>query len=549
MKREKRKMLDLVLDKSGSMSGWKIEMEKEIFMEKLEDTVSGNDSVGVIAFDTNVEEIHPLKRFTNASKEEMKDRVGKLRADGNTALYDAIAHSIDRLVDVGRDYKLIVLCLTDGDENSSVRFKTTDELIKYAKSKGVDLEIVLIGLGDRVNEVALRTITEGIGGTYIPARETSEDMGRAVAEAGRVIRNGGAQREDPEESIGDTIRLPSIYDRCTMKTSGGSIIMMNNYDLGDKKKMDGNGIRFSGGRRREEMEYMETIAGRASSLLDEHVMPFSTGSVVVPVYVWEPRRFERVFGVRTIPSRYCKELYSRLPFSDAETIHCEFDDHHERFPSGDIVGKMSDMGPCIGEPVAVFVTDMMFGKMEDEWKHMDGPSCPGIYLKDLSDDGPTGDINMRCAMSYMAVSSTVYYSTSRISALTRRELSDMDSLLCGTLSMLCSDDRTLDRFVSRCTLIGTSMYPLHLLKALKKNPYRGSLNKLLLKMHDRFWSSLDNKIFMHRYNQNFLKLTLWTLFNELPVFETLTGTVNRGNEEKYFQDINRFLEDFRGRLL
>lgn len=479
MKREKRKMLDLVLDKSGSMGGWKIEMEKEIFMEKLEDTVGGNDSVGVIAFDTDVEEIHPLKRFTRASKEEMKDRVGKLRADGNTALYDAIAHSIDRLVDVGRDYKLIVLCLTDGDENSSVRFKTTDELIKYAKSKGVDLDIILIGLGDRVNEVALRTITEGIGGTYIPARETSEGMGRAVDEAGDVIRHGRSRRGDKREPRNSgkrhTRHLHGYTDKCH--------------------------IRYSGGRSRDDTDYMERIAYGTISIL-ENVIPLSVGGIV-PVHVWDRDKFQRVFNSRVMPSRYCGELYYSLGYMDDRDFGCRYEDHENReHPYGNTLGGFSDMGFCGGELVAVFVDDITFGGYSRK-----EVASPGIYMMDLSRYGRTGLTNMRSIMSYMAVCSTIYYGSSRDSVVVRRKLSDMDSLSYGTISLLCNDDTVIDEFVERCDLVGTCNLPLHLVKR------RGDPRAILS-----------------------------SLFDELPLYELISGNLTADAEGEYIKEITSFLK-------
>ncbi|GEM_PF-3971508 len=479
MKKDKKKIVDLVLDKSGSMGGLKLDKAKMLFMEKLEDTVGGNDSAGVIAFDTRVEEIHPLKRFTRASKEEMKDKVSAIRAGGNTALYDAIGTSIDRLVDADRDDKLIVVCLTDGMNNSSTRFETPEELVRYANSKGVDLEIILIGLGDSVNEVALRTITEGVGGTYIPARETSEDMGRAVDEAGDVIRHGRSRRRNKREPRNSgkrhTRHLHGYTDKCH--------------------------IRYSGGRRREDIDHMEKIAYGTISLL-ENVIPLSVGGIV-PVYVWDRDKFQRVFGSRVRPSRYCGELYHSLGHMDDRDLGCRYEDHENReHPRGNTLGGFSDIGFCGGELVAVFVDDIAFG--EHRQKEV---TSPGIYMMDLSRYGRTGLTNMRSIMSYMAVCSTIYYATSRDSVVVRRKLTDIDSLSYGTISLLCNDDAVIDEFVKRCDLVGTCNLPLHLVK--KGGDPRDVLS---------------------------------SLYDELPLFELLSGNITYDTEGEYIKEVSAFLK-------
>ncbi len=77
----------LVIDKSGSMAGQKLELVKEA-CRVTGDTLSARDSIGVLAFDARP---HWVLEFTSpARKEHIRDRIYRLLADGGTDIYPAL---------------------------------------------------------------------------------------------------------------------------------------------------------------------------------------------------------------------------------------------------------------------------------------------------------------------------------------------------------------------------------------------------------------------------------------------------------------------------
>ncbi len=495
MSGQNKKVVDLVLDTSGSMRGEKLRLCKRIFLRELDKRLCSKDNAGVLAFDTNFRELHPLNRFTRRNKTKMERVVKSVRAEGGTALYDALGQSVDRLVNnwSDKDIELLILCLTDGIDNSSDKFTTPNEVKDYANSKGVDLKILLIGIGEDVDENALEIIADGTGGKYIPADPTKGGIGGAAEKAGDLItgRKGGRSGRTPEKG--------RVYGR---KRNFNRVRPMASENTNKR-----SWIKFEGNISRRDMEYMEKIAGRAVGLISEE-NDLVAGSVTVPVYILDEKEFEQVFGKWTRPSKYCQELYGLILRRDSHPRDvCERVEEDE-LPRSVSVG-IGD-GLCSGEVVACFVDDMVFHRFKDKMEKAGIPEVtPGIYIKDMKRRGRKGSVNIRCLMSTMAVSSTIYYSTSRISAVKRSSISAVNDLTSGTISLLCNDEKTIDEFTRYCTLGGLGVLPLHLIKEMNGSSSKRVLSKL---------------------------------YEELPVRYLMNGDITEDNERDHVSEVKTLLE-------
>lgn len=135
------------------------------------------DRAALVPFNSEVELAQP---FTG-DPAELREAVRRLRADGGTALYDAVVAGVDLLRD--QPGRRLLLVLSDGqdcstpfdacpDEYGSER--TLDEAIAYARAAGQPVAVV--GLGDRasdgqegIDEAVLQQIAEATGGRYFYA--------------------------------------------------------------------------------------------------------------------------------------------------------------------------------------------------------------------------------------------------------------------------------------------------------------------------------------------------------------------------------------------
>jgi Ca-activated chloride channel family protein len=100
----------LVIDKSGSMGGEKIELAKEAAKSAIE-LLGPNDKVGVIAFEGEtywVSEVHPC-----SDKGFVLDRVASIEAGGGTNMHPAMEEAYEALQRTSAKLKHVII-LTDG---------------------------------------------------------------------------------------------------------------------------------------------------------------------------------------------------------------------------------------------------------------------------------------------------------------------------------------------------------------------------------------------------------------------------------------------------
>ena len=100
----------LVIDKSGSMGGQKIELAKEAARAAVE-LLGPKDQIGVMAFDGSpywVSEVRPLSQ-----KALVMDRIASIEAGGGTTLYPAMEEAYDALQATSAKLKHVII-LTDG---------------------------------------------------------------------------------------------------------------------------------------------------------------------------------------------------------------------------------------------------------------------------------------------------------------------------------------------------------------------------------------------------------------------------------------------------
>jgi len=177
----------LVIDVSGSMNhAGKLPASKSAAQAYI-DQSRPQDYIGIITFNTGIEYVQPM----TSDHQKLTEAIQGLKADKDTAMYDALANSIEYLEAVqGRK---AIIALTDGLDNRSKI--SPQEVIKMIGPEG--LTISTIGLGEpshstsalsALNEPALRAFSEQAGGVYGYAND--EESLRALYELyGRALQS------------------------------------------------------------------------------------------------------------------------------------------------------------------------------------------------------------------------------------------------------------------------------------------------------------------------------------------------------------------------
>ena len=107
--------LAIVLDRSGSMSGEKLEKAKEAAIEALR-RLDGDDLFSLVMYDHNVETVVPAQSARNS--EWIECRIRDIRAGGNTALFGGVSQGAAEVrKHLGDDYVQRIILLSDGLAN------------------------------------------------------------------------------------------------------------------------------------------------------------------------------------------------------------------------------------------------------------------------------------------------------------------------------------------------------------------------------------------------------------------------------------------------
>ena len=163
---QKREWLSIILaiDKSGSMKGEPLNEAKKgarAFLKK----VGLSDRVSLVFFD---KEISKQTDFIQ-DKDLLENEIDLVVPKGNTALYDTLIKSLERLISLESPRKSIVI-LTDGKDTES-KANLNECMSKIINSK---VPIYIIGLGAGINKEVIIEIAEQSQGNYYFASSPTE---------------------------------------------------------------------------------------------------------------------------------------------------------------------------------------------------------------------------------------------------------------------------------------------------------------------------------------------------------------------------------------
>lgn len=158
----------LVLDRSGSM----LEMMSEVYDAALHvlDEGTSRDETFIITFNKKPDMVID---FTS-DRHRLENSILGLRADGETALYDAVNFALDNLKQA-RNRKRVLVVVTDGQDNASrLKFR---ELIERAEEE--DAVIYTVGMLGEMGDSSgfLARLMGGSGGGRAELKKLAEVAG------------------------------------------------------------------------------------------------------------------------------------------------------------------------------------------------------------------------------------------------------------------------------------------------------------------------------------------------------------------------------------
>ena len=184
--------LAVVLDKSGSMAGAKLEKTKQAAIQ-LVDRLAPNDIFSLIVFSDQARVLVSAQKVED--KNALKEKIESIRADGSTALYSGVKLGADQIEEYLSSKRINrVILLSDGLANigpSSPR--DLRRLGGQLSERGIS--VTTIGVGDDYNEDLMAALAEASDANYYYVKDTeklpeifAKELGEMLAVAARDVR-------------------------------------------------------------------------------------------------------------------------------------------------------------------------------------------------------------------------------------------------------------------------------------------------------------------------------------------------------------------------
>src|SRR5262249_17639452 len=183
--RPKSVAIVVVLDRSGSMAGDKMDLAKEATKAPL-DLLTNEDSFGVVAFDYAYSWVAPLQSAVN--KKQITDLISEIIAAGETNIYPALEAAYNELRQSPSEVKHVIL-LSDGRTVPG----EYDSLVKSMTDANITVSTIAVGTG--ADQALLKDIADwGRGRTYY--LEEPEHVPQIFVKETQLV-TGNTLREEP----------------------------------------------------------------------------------------------------------------------------------------------------------------------------------------------------------------------------------------------------------------------------------------------------------------------------------------------------------------
>ncbi len=183
----------LVIDRSGSMSGPRIEAAKEAARMAV-DRLTSRDLVSVVSYDDRVEVDVPATRASDPRS--AKERISRLTARGSTAIWAGLQRGADEVRKFkSRAYVNKIILLSDGLAN--VGPSRPDEFASLGcELAGEGITVSTIGLGNGYNEDLMAKLAINADGTH-----------KFVAEPADLVQFFARQLDDAQSVIAQDVLI------------------------------------------------------------------------------------------------------------------------------------------------------------------------------------------------------------------------------------------------------------------------------------------------------------------------------------------------------
>ncbi len=221
----------LLVDTSGSMDGRAIEDARAASLALL-GSLSNEDRLAVVVFHSKAEVLLPSTRIADANMDELKKKIGAMKAQGTTDMSAGLRMALDQVESnlVSQGVNRVIL-LGDGVPNDD---RTIQGLTSEATSRGVS--VTTLGLGNDYDEILMGRIAQQSGGKFSYVEDSSKVASffkEEVVRLHRVVARNAVLEIDP----GPGIVVQGVIGRPTTPVNRGVQVVLGDLPLGERQEI------------------------------------------------------------------------------------------------------------------------------------------------------------------------------------------------------------------------------------------------------------------------------------------------------------------------
>ena len=218
--------IGLVIDRSGSMAGEKLECAKTA-MKRLITHLGADDLLSIVTFESGVEALLPPSRVVN--KDELKQRVDQIEPAGGTNLSGGWLKGLELVSGAADGVRLNrIMILTDGQANEGITVPAKLRTLGSSAYAQGRIVTTTLGFGEGFDEDLLTGIARESGGRFYFI-ETADAAPAVFQEELAGLLSLVAQNIEVKVTIAEPVRLIRQWSGYPGKQKGRSVT----FALGD----------------------------------------------------------------------------------------------------------------------------------------------------------------------------------------------------------------------------------------------------------------------------------------------------------------------------
>jgi Ca-activated chloride channel family protein len=229
--------VEVVLDRSGSMSGEVFESAKESIL-KLIERLAPQDSFGLIAFDDNALVVAPMRTMADHHLPSLRNAICDMQTGGSTDISGGYTMGLRELSRVATDAGATLLLISDGHANAGEQDPKVFAQIASTHTAN-KITTSTIGLGTGYDETILEALAQGGSGAHRFAYTIDEAVGAIAAEVEDLLEKSvvnAVMRFTPSPALTTNPRIEILQRLPYYKDGDTYVVQLGDLYAGENRR-------------------------------------------------------------------------------------------------------------------------------------------------------------------------------------------------------------------------------------------------------------------------------------------------------------------------